>query len=398
MHGCPNARLGEKDTGGMNVYVLQVARELGKLGKHVDVFTRVHDVNEPRIVRLGENARVIHIDAGAVDETKEALHHFVGDFADGVEAFRRSEGLSYYLIHSHYWLSGVAAIDLSKRWAVPHVTTFHTLARTKMFARIGETEPQLRETAETEIIRNVDAVVVSTEQEKEDIVRLYQVSPKMVRIISAGVDLERFYPTDKAEARRRLGIADGEKIVLSVGRIEPLKGLDILIGALGYMESVKDMRLLIVGGKLQHDREVDRLRNMARVMGFDDVVTFTGTVPQQDLPTYYNAADVFVMPSYYESFGLVALEAMACGTPIVSTRVGGPRTFVKNGETGYIIPWHCPEPFAQRLDMVLSNGHLRASMGKSAAAKARTMGWDGSAARMLDLYSRLTAAKDKAAV
>ena len=374
-HGCPVARLGEKDTGGMNVYVLQLARELGRRGNQVDVFTRCHDPRDPQIVDLGDGARVVHLKAGPYDKTKESLHEYIPKFLGNLNRFQASEGIDYDLVHSHYWLSGQVGAILSSRWQVPHVATFHTLAKTKMRARPGEIEPPRRLLTEERIVSSADGVVVSSESEREDLVKLYQTAPHKIRVVPAGVDLDLFQPADKVQARRVLGLS-GKRVILYVGRAEPLKGLDILIGAMALLEDTADTTLLVVGGSPGQDAELDRLKSVASGLGIGDVVSFTGAVPQTELPDYYNAADMFVLPSYYESFGLAALEAMACGTPVVVSRVGGLKSFVTHGETGYLVPWHCPEPFAQRLDMLLANAALRETMGKAARVKAEQMGWD----------------------
>ena len=397
LHGCPVARLGEKDTGGMNVYVLETARALGSLGNLVDVYTRWHDPKDPQVIELGDNARVIHLKAGPCDRTKEGLYQDIPDFLAELYGFNESEGTSYDLVHSHYWLSGSAGIALSDGWNIPHVTTFHTLARKKAQARAGETDPEIRVAAESRVMESVDAIVVSTEQEREDLSRLYHVRPDNVEVIPPGVDTTLFRPTEKARAREKLGLTD-ERIVLSVGRIEPLKGLDILIGAMAKLEDSDGTRLLIVGGNPGIDPEIDRLRFLAERLGLQNKVTFAGTVAHTDLPTYYGAADVFVFPSYYESFGLVALEAMACGIPVIASRVGGPKAFIKEGKTGYLIPWRCPEPFAQRLDMVLANPALGESMGREARARVLSMDWDSVASRMAGLYGSLIEAPWTSAV
>ena len=242
--------------------------------------------------------------------------------------------------------------------------------------------------AETRVIEQASAIVVSTDQEKEDLSRLYGVSPRSVRIIPAGVDLDLFKPVDREDARRSLGIQESN-VLLSVGRIEPLKGLEILVRAMALLSDLEDSRLVIVGGKPQEDDELKRLKSIAAELGVETRTTFTGTVQQTELPAYYSAADVFVLPSYYESFGLVALEAMACGTPVIASRVGGPGSFITSGETGYLVPWPCPEPYAQRLDVLLANPALAAAMGKAARAKALTMGWDMAARRIANLYTTL---------
>lgn len=372
----------------MNVYVLQIARELGERGHSVDVYTSVHNPDDPQIVGLGDNARVIHLQAGPHHKTKESLHRYIPKYLRRLEEFREAEGLTYDLVHSHYWLSGQAGLSLADSWQVPHVTTFHTLARKKLQARAGESEPERRVQAETRVIEQASAIVVSTDQEKEDLSRLYGVSPQSVRIIPAGVDLDLFKPVDREDARRSLGIQESN-VLLSVGRIEPLKGLEILVRAMALLSDLEDSRLVIVGGKPQEDDEIKRLKSIAAELGVETRTTFTGTVQQTELSAYYSAADVFVLPSYYESFGLVALEAMACGTPVIASRVGGPGSFITSGETGYLVPWPCPEPYAQRLDVLLANPALAAAMGKAARAKALTMGWDMAARRIANLYTTL---------
>lgn len=389
-HGCPVARLGEKDTGGMNVYVMQLAKEFGKRGHQVDVFTRYHDPLDPQIVELGEGARVVHLKAGPYDTTKQDLYQFIPEFLSALESFRSDNNIDYDLIHSHYWLSGRIGMAQSRKWNVPHVATFHTLAKTKLRARAGEQESELRTDIERMVMKDADGLVVSTEAEKDDLVSLYQASRSKVQVVPAGVDLELFYPRDKFLAKQKLGIGEN-RVILYVGRIEPLKGLDILLEAVSLLEDSADTRLMIVGGSLEDDAELERLKGLSEELGIHEKVTFTGSVPQDMLPDFYSAADVFVLPSYYESFGLVALEAMACGTPVIVSRVGGLKTFIKQGETGYLIPWRCPEPFAQRLDMLLANPALKESMGKAAREQALNMSWSGVADRTLDLYTDLMA-------
>ncbi|HAL48356.1 MAG TPA: glycosyltransferase family 1 protein [Dehalococcoidia bacterium] len=388
-HGCPVARLGEKDTGGMNVYVLQLARELARQGTNVDVFTRYHDPNDPKVVQLEEGARVIHLKAGPIDAAKEDLFDFIPEFLGELYAFQRSEDTTYDLVHSHYWLSGRVGMTLSQKWDVPHVTTFHTLAKTKLRARVGEREPMRRVNVESLVMQNVDAIVVSTEEEKQDVVRLYDAVPRKVSVVPAGVDLDLFEPIEKPIAREALGIRE-KRVILYVGRIERLKGIEILLRSAALVEDIADTRVLIVGGHPENDTEQDRLRALTAELGLQDVVTFTGAVEQAELPNYYNAADAFVLPSHSESFGLAALEAMACGTPVVASRVGGLKTFIDSGETGYLVPWRCPEPFAQRLEILLANPELKNAMGTAARAKALKMGWGHTADRMLECYSGLS--------
>lgn len=387
-HGCPVARLGEKDTGGMNVYVLQLAREFAAKGYEVDVFTRFHDPADPKIVELEDGARVIHLDAGPLDAAKEDLFNYIPMFIRELYDFQRSEEIRYDMIHSHYWLSGRVGMALSREWNVPHATTFHTLAKTKLRARVGEREPQLRQDIEALVMSDADGIVVSTEEEKHDVISLYNAPPHKVEVIPAGVNLDMFSPVEQDYARRELSIEE-ENVILYVGRIEPLKGIDILLRAVPLLECTSDLRVLVVGGNPSGDTEMERLKTISEELGIRDSVTFTGPVPQDRLPSYYSAADVNVLPSHAESFGLAALEAMACGTPVVVSRVGGLKTFVDNAKTGYLVPWRCPEAFAQRLDMLLASPDLRDAMGRAAREKALSMGWGHVTDRMLDYYDGL---------
>ena len=387
-HGCPVARLGEKDTGGMNVYVLQLTREFARKGIEVDVFTRYHDPDDPKIVELEDGARVIHLKAGSYEAAKEDLFDYIPEFLSELYSFQKTEGTTYDLVHSHYWLSGRVGMTLSRTWNVPHVATFHTLAQTKLRARVGEREPARRSKVESLVMRDADAIIVSTEEEKQDAVRLYDAHPQKIKVIPAGVNLDTFKPVNQSIARQRVGIHE-KQVILYVGRIEPLKGIDVLLEAAALLDRSDDIRVLIVGGSPGNDAELDRLKALTTELGIESMVTFTGAIKQNKLPDYYSAADVFVLPSHSESFGLAALEAMACGTPVVVSRVGGLKTFIDNGETGYLVPWRCPEPFVQRLEMLLANPLLREAMGRAARAKALQMGWGHTADRMLGFYSSL---------
>ena len=387
-HGCPVARLGEKDTGGMNVYVLQLTREFARKGIEVDVFTRYHDPDDPKIVELEDGARVIHLKAGSYEAAKEDLFDYIPEFLSELYSFQKTEGTTYDLVHSHYWLSGRVGMTLSRTWNVPHVATFHTLAQTKLRARVGEREPARRSKVESLVMRDADAIIVSTEEEKQDAVRLYDAHPQKIKVIPAGVNLDTFKPVNQSIARQRVGIHE-KQVILYVGRIEPLKGIDVLLEAAALLDRSDDIRVLIVGGSPGNDAELGRLKALTTELGIESMVTFTGAIKQNKLPDYYSAADVFVLPSHSESFGLAALEAMACGTPVVVSRVGGLKTFIDNGETGYLVPWRCPEPFVQRLEMLLANPLLREAMGRAARAKALQMGWGHTADRMLGFYSSL---------
>ena len=388
-HSCPVGRLGDTKTGGMNVYVRELARELASIGCQVDVFTRTHDPDEPQVIPICEGARVVHLEDGPPDSPLDDLYSFTPTFADAITRFQQRQGIRYSLLHSHYWLSGVVADDLSRCWSAPHIATFHTLARTKNRARAGERESERRAAAEQNVIDHASAVVVSTDIEREDIHRLYGSNGTAIEVIPPGVDANLFQPMDKDEARKRLDLPD-RKTILYVGRVEPLKGLDILLGAMPLLHDTPAVHLLIVGGNPEEDSEFERLKILAKRLDISDIVTFTGSVNQDELPVYYSAADIFVLPSWYESFGLVALEAMSCGTPVVVSRVGGLKTFVEHGKTGYLVPWRCPEAFARSLETLLANPSLRNAMGSEARDRALGMRWADMANRMLACYNQFT--------
>ncbi len=387
-HGCPVARLGEKNTGGMNVYVLQMAREFTAMGFKVDIFTRYHDPDDPRTIELENGARIIHLNAGPLDAPKEDLFNYIPMFIRELYNFQDQEEARYDIIHSHYWLSGRVGMTLSRKWNIPHAATFHTLAKIKLRERAGERESQLRQDIEALVMSDADGIIVSTEEEKRDVIRLCNAPAHRVEVIPPGVNLSLFSPINKNYARRELGLTE-ENIILYVGRIEPLKGIDILLRAVPLLECANDLRVIVVGGNPSGDTEMERLKTISEELGIRNSVTFTGPLPQAQLPAYYSAADIFALPSHTESFGLAALEAMACGTPVVVSRVGGLKTFVENGRTGYLVPWRCPESFAQRLDTLLAAPDLRNAMGRAAREKALNMGWDRVADRMLGYYAGL---------
>ena len=397
VHGCPSAKLGVRDTGGMNVYIRQVAQELGKRGVLVDIYTRYHDSNDPQVEDMGNGVRVIHIAAGRHSTPKEVIPKHLPEFVCGVLNYTEQEGLSYDLIHSHYWLSGRVGAILGHHWRIPHVASFHTLAEVKQRARVGEQEPVARAVGERKVIASADRIVVFTQHERDAMMRLYDAPSHKIDVIPCGVDVDLFRPMDQGLARDKLGL-NGHKVVLYVGRLAPLKGVDILLRAVAQLEERDNTEVLIVGGDLESDREAERLKSVSRDLGISSQVSFLGSLDQEDLPTYYNAADVCVMPSYYESFGLVALEAMACGTPVIASRVGGLPTVVKNGLTGYLIPWRCPDPFTDSLDVLLNSRAINDAMGEASRRLALTMRWPTVADQLLTTYRGLIASPLASAV
>jgi D-inositol-3-phosphate glycosyltransferase len=389
LHTSPLAPLGKSvEAGGMNVYVRELARELGKHGLIVDIFTRWTDPTTPRILPLSEHVRVIHIKAGPIARLhKNDLFQHIPEFVRRVQQFADCEQHSYNVIHSHYWLSGVAGMQLAQAWDIPHMTMFHTLARLKQQARPEEQETALRIEYEGRIISSVDQIAVATPHERDQIARIYGVSRARMTIVPCGVDLRHFHPQNRQQARAALGL-NGKPTLLFVGRPDPLKGGDLLIQAAGLLQQPADV--VMIGGNLEDDPELERLREAARAQGLADAVRFVGAVPQEELPRYYSAADLMVVPSYYESFGLVAVEALACGTPVIATKVGGLQYIVQDGENGFLVPWRCAGFFAEKIDEALGDETLLDGMRGNARASVLRYSWRAVAEQIRQVYDALT--------
>ena len=346
-HTCPLATLGGKDTGGMNVYVRDLARELGRRGVGVDVFTRSQDEHVPHVLHdLGYGNRVVHVPAGPETPVeKEKLADHLGQFVAGVEGFAQSKGARYDLIHSHYWLSGLAALDLRASWGVPVVQMFHTLAamKNRVARSPDETASAFRLDTENRLLRDTDCVVAATQAELAQFQWLYHADTRRVVVIPPGVDTSRFYPIPSDEAKEFVGVPRDRNMLLFVGRVEPLKGIDTLLEAMALLKQQgaldrHPMCVAVIGGDPDAgpDRitdEMGRLKTMSASLDIEDVVTFLGKRDQDTLQYYYSAAVAVVVPSHYESFGLVALEAMACGRPVVASETGGLAFLVRDNET-----------------------------------------------------------------
>ena len=388
VHACPLAPPGQGKSGGMNVHVRQLSLALGELGIQVDIFTRAHGDEPETIEYISERVRVVHLPAGGAEVPLEELYGYLPQFLEGVENFQRENGIIYQAIHSHYWLSGWVGRKMARNLNIPHLVTFHTLALIKMQSRAGEKEPLQRQQTEREIMASASKIVAFSPHERDAMARLYGADPKRIELVPCGVDLSRFRPLDQEESRKRLGL-NGDKVFLYVGRIESLKGVDLLVHTAAHLEISPGIRVLVVGGDNGQSQEIERLRQLAQDLDVADVVDFVGRVDQEELPVYYSAADVCVVPSFYESFGLAALESMACGTPVVASRVGGLSTIIQHGHTGYLKSWRCPEAFANSLEMITSSKSLLESMGQAARRRAEGMGWDQVASAMAAHYQSL---------
>jgi len=402
VHTCPLAALGGKETGGMNVYVREVARELGRMGVAVDVFTRSQNAEIPRVVALGANARVVHLPAGPeAPMPREEIHWHLPEFVANLEGFRRREGLDYSLVHSHYWLSGVAGLDLAARWGVPLIQMFHTLGQLKneVARSPEELEPDLRIAEEERIVSAADRLVASNPVERAHLVWYYRAAAEGIRVIPCGVDTDLFRPMDQGEAKAALGLGPAPAL-LYVGRLSPIKGLETLLEALPRVarpggEPVPT--LFVVGGDADEPQNghVARLRERVAALGLGGAVRFLGAQPQEGLRLYYAAAEVTVMPSYYESFGMVALEAMACGRPVIASQVGGLTTTVQDGVTGYLVPEGDPLVLAGRISAILRDADLRSRLGRAAARRAAQYRWPCVAEAVCRLYAEFRPAASR---
>ncbi len=400
-HTCPLATLGGKDTGGMNVYVRELTRQLGKMDIHVDVFTRSQDDHVPHVLHeLGYGNRVVHIPAGPEHPMpKQELANYIPQFVDGIKAFACDKKIKYDIIHSHYWMSGIAAASLSDGWAgSPIVHMFHTLGEMKnRIARTDEErEGAYRIEGEKQVLRRADRIVVATLAELTQLRFLYKADASKMVVIPPGVNVSRFYPIPSDEAKMYIGLQPEDRMILFVGRIEPLKGVDTLLEAMSclQMKESRPVHLAIIGGDPsaspeEMNVEMARLKNLCEVLGLDQSVVFLGVRDQDKLSYYYSAAEVVVMPSHYESFGMVALEAMACGTPVIASEVGGLAYLVRDGETGFTIPAEEPETLCEKLSWLLNDDELHAKMSAQAAAYAQDYAWEKIAKQIVDVYEGL---------
>ena len=393
VHSCPFGELGAENTGGMSVYIRELCKELGRRGHIVDVFTRTHEPIHDQIIEFGQNARLIHFKAGdEEDMNRLKIYPYLSEFSRQVDKFSRQNGYHYDLIHSHYWLSGLVGRQLQQWWDIPHVTMFHTLGAVKNAVDTGIREPEVRIKSEKEIIKDCHRIIAPTGREKDYLINYYNASPETISIIPCGVNLDIFRIIEKEIARNSLGF-NGEGIILFVGRIVPIKGIDKLLMALNHLENIERLRLLVIGGDKNCQDEVNRLRRLSKSLKIESSVTFLGLVEQEKLPYFYSAADICVFPSHYESFGLVALESLACGTPVVATDVGGIRSVVRDGETGYIVLDNVPQLLAEKITLALSTPRAKTDASCSIRESVFKFSWSNIAEATLQEYQTFNGKK-----
>jgi D-inositol-3-phosphate glycosyltransferase len=387
VHSCPLRPLGAGDVGGMNLYILRLSEEMNKLGIEVDIFARRHNQNEAEIIRINERTRLIHIRAGQpADLPAMDVYNCLPEFEANLLAFINREGTNYDILRSHYWTSAIIAEKIKKQLNLPDVVTFHTMGKEKNRAFGNQLEPELRIISEQAIVASADRIVTSTDEGKNNLINLYSSAPEKIMVIPPGVDLEFFRPEDKQKARIALNLKDYRRILLFVGRLQPYKGLDLLLQSMANLPNLGTTLLLAVGGNSGKDDELAKMNLLAKELGIGNMVSFVGAVAHENMPNFYNAADICIVPSYHETFGMVALEALASGTPVIAARVGGLVTIVKDGETGYLFDERSPETLATYLCLLMSENEIRNSMAIAARQSAMKYNWASTARQLLQVY------------
>ena len=395
LHSCPLQQPGIGDAGGMNVYIRELGRAMAENGIDVVVFTRRSDEGTPEVVEVVPGFRVVHIDVGPPAHLPiSELPGLVAEFAESTLAWIDQNGAQFDILHSHYWLSGWAGVLLKEKLNLPLANSFHTLGRVKDLTRRSDQEPErpIRTLTEAEVIARSDCVVASTPFEFEDLMEHYAADPARLCTSPPGINHDVFRPGDKQEARLWTGLTNGP-IVLFVGRIQPLKGVDVAIEALNLLAS-EDAQLVIIGGPSgsQGEAEMYRLRELAAGSGLTNRVHFIPPVDRSRLAAFYQAADVVIMPSRSETFGLVAAEAQSCGTPVVAAAVGGLPYIVEEGKSGLLVDGHNPADYAAALDRVLMDSALSTRLSAGALEHSERFSWDATVSRFLELYEGISAA------
>ena len=393
MHTSPTASLGQNANGGLNVYVREICTAFSERGIATDIFTRKQSIDDPSSELLAPLSRVIYLPAGQGLD-KYSLYGEVPAFAGRIMEFAAREHVAYDLLYSHYWLSGEVACLLRPQLAAGWAHIAHTLGlvKNRTLAAGARPEPELRIRVESELAQQANLLIASTADEAQELIEGYGADPERVNVVPPGVDLTMFQPMDRADARREIGYGSG-RLLLFVGRLERLKGVEIAIRALALLRDRRhdDVRLLILGEDSHEgdESEKERLKAIASEAGVRDRVDFIGSVAHHELPYFYAAADVCVMPSYSESFGLVALEAQACGCPVVASGVSGLRSVVRDEVSGYLIDEHDPAAYAERIGRLLENGELAQQMGRRGRLLAQRFSWTRTADRLEGLFDQM---------
>ena len=393
VHTSPLEQAGTGDAGGMNIYVIESAKRMAAVGVDVDIYTRKIDESQPDVIEYDKGIRIVHLSL-PVGTKKEEIPSLIPAMAE--EFKNKIKGAGYQVIHTHYWISGKVAMPAAKEFKIPLVHTMHTMARVKnaSLAEGENPEPMIRVQGESQIVEAADALIANTDAEAASLVSLYDACPDNVAVVMPGVDLYNFTP-ERKDARKNLGLEKSKLIISFVGRIQPHKGPEILIRAVNEMmthnpELRADLQVLITGGVsgVKNNEDI-RLRELVNWLKLDDVIKFLEPISREKLPDLYRSSDLVCVPSYSESFGLVALEAQACGTPVVASAVGGLRTAVADGISGVLVDGHNPKAWSSVLARLLMEPQRRILLSLGAVEHASHFGWDATARGTLDVYDRL---------
>jgi D-inositol-3-phosphate glycosyltransferase len=388
IHSSPLGELGTEDTGGMSVYIRELSQELGRAGHRVDIYTCADGRRRDTELFLSENVRIIRLDVGYNGHvTKRMLFGHLPEVFQSIETYITGNHVCYDLIQSHYWLSGMVGRLAQERWFAPHVVMFHTTGIAKRVACGQEREPAHRLIAEKRLAHASDRIFAATERERDLLKRYYSVPGKKIGVVPCGVNLQRFQAVRKDLARKELGLRDAQFIVLYVGRFAPVKGLDRLIAAAAHLRSHRGLMFVIIGGDDRQTHALAELRRLARKASVEGIVRFQGRVEHDLLPLHYSAADVLVVPSYYESFGLVALESLACGTPVIATNVGAMDTLIKDGKTGLLVDTPSPRSLASAIERFILASSNASMSREEIRASILGYGWSNIASAVVQEYT-----------
>lgn len=395
-HTCPLSDEKDAEIGGMNVYVLELSKALSKKGYHIDIFTRSQSEESPRVVQVNENLRVIHVPAGPQEPlSKKSIELYIPEFLEHFYSFVEKEKITYDTVNCHYFLSGIIGVDIKKKFEIPLVMTFHTLGLMKNLVARSEEERESNERIETELklVKESDLIIATSEADCEYIQYLYEGDPKKIAVLTPGVNLDLFKPMDKNEAKNAIGANLTKKMIVFVGRIEPLKGIDVLLYAMKILRGAHpelNVCVWIVGGDVSHDAEewppeLKKLSEIREILNIHTSVKFVGRKDPQELPKYYNAADLMVMPSHYESFGITAVESMACGTPVITTDVTGVSRLIDKKHSILITSANNPIGLSNRISSLLCDKKEYEKVSNSLSEKVQDLSWDNAAAHFMEL-------------
>lgn len=397
VHSSPLANLGSTDAGGMNVYVRELSHHIAATGLPIDVFTRRTDLQTPEIQTPCDGVRVVAITAGPPSPvSKYDLFQYMPEFASEMALFALRDGIRYDIMHAHYWLSGWVAQLAKRYWSIPYALMFHTTAHMKNAVSASKDhEPALRGQIERRLVGLADSIIAGNPDERADLIWRQRAVPEKICTIPPGVDTELFRPLDRRASRAELGLAENDAVVTFVGRVDPIKGIDTLVQAIALMDGMTERELVVqfVGGDLDPTGNptgpLAKVAQQLQDFGVDHWFRLVGSQPQDRLPVIYSSADLVCVPSRYESFGLVAVEAMACGVPVVASRAGGLVFSIDEGETGFLVPANDASAFADAMTLLLNNPELAEKMGTQARKQAHRFAWPVVAQSMRHVYQRL---------